>query len=220
MFLQAFNTNRKGRDYVIGDLHGMYDLLFQALDKVDFNPETDRCFSVGDLIDRGPDSEKCLSLIHESWFHPVRGNHENTLVEVARTPSSAVLADWVLNGGRWHLQVTSKKMLTYANWIDTLPYLITVELANDQTVAICHAEYPLQHWNPEKIEQDPELTRQLQWSRRKVQERDDSKTLGVDHIVCGHTIVEKPLTLGNTYFIDTGAFCSNILTLQPLSELG
>ena len=159
MFLQRFQPNEKGFDYVIGDLHGMYNLLFDALENVHFNPEHDRCFSVGDLIDRGPDSEKCLSLINEEWFYPVRGNHEDTLIEVTRSPSSAVMADWVLNGGKWHLLISSKEMHTYADLIDTLPYLIEVERPDGTRVAICHAEYPLASWNPEKIMNTPELTK-------------------------------------------------------------
>ncbi|WP_034832143.1 metallophosphoesterase [Endozoicomonas numazuensis] len=220
MFLQTFKANLSGRDFAIGDLHGMYDLLFEKLDSVDFNFEIDRCFSVGDLIDRGPQSPECLTLIHEPWFHPVCGNHEDTLRTIARNPeSSAILADWVLNGGQWHLQVSTEKMLEYANWVDTLPFLILVEQINGSNAAICHAEYPLKQWDPDSIANDSELTRLLMWSRTKVQTGNTDRVEGVDHIICGHTIVEDPLTLGNTHFIDTGAFKSNDLTLLPLSQL-
>ena len=220
MFLQTFRPNLSGRDFAIGDLHGMYDLLFDTLSRVDFDFEVDRCFSVGDLIDRGPDSPGCLALIHEPWFHPVCGNHEDTLRTIARNPeSSDILADWVLNGGHWHLKVSTEKMLEYANWVDTLPCLILVEQSNGNRVAICHAEYPLKQWNPDSIANDPELTRLLMWSRTKVQTGNTDQVEDVDHIICGHTIVDSPLTLGNTHFIDTGAFQSKTLTLLPLSQL-
>lgn len=220
MLLKTFGPNRKGRDFAIGDLHGMYDLLFSTLENANFDFERDRCFSVGDLIDRGPKSEQCLSLINEPWFHPVCGNHEDTLRTVARKPeSSAILADWVLNGGRWHIKISTKKMLEYANLVDTLPYVIHVELESGQTVALCHAEYTLPRWAPEEIEKNPELVQSLMWSRKKVQNRDDTIIEGIDHIICGHTIVDEPLTLGNTHFIDTGAFSTNKLTLLPFSGL-
>jgi len=48
-------TNQAGKDYVIGDLHGCYELLERLLDAVGFDKSKDRLFSVGDLIDRGPD---------------------------------------------------------------------------------------------------------------------------------------------------------------------
>ena len=220
MFLQQFSANTKGCDYVIGDLHGMYDLLFEALEKNHFNPKHDRCFSVGDLIDRGPDSEKCLLLIDEDWFFPVRGNHEDTLRQVTRTPCYTVMADWIVNGGNWHLNVAARTMHDYADRVDQLPYIIEVERPDNTRVAICHAEYPLANWNPGKIEADPGLTKALQWSRQKVYEKDTSSVNGIDHIVCGHTIVDTPLTLGNSHFIDTGAYKSKVLTMLPLQDIG
>ena len=58
--LQHFARNTHGRDFVVGDIHGCFDLLQQALDEAAFNPDRDRLFSVGDLIDRGPQSPQVL----------------------------------------------------------------------------------------------------------------------------------------------------------------
>ena len=220
MFHQFFPVNTQGRDFAIGDLHGMYDLLFEELEKVDFDFTADRCFSVGDLIDRGPKSEQCLELINESWFHPVCGNHEDTLRQVARNlSSSAISADWILNGGRWHLMVSTDQMNHYADLVDTLPELISVEMPSGKRVALCHAEYPLSYWAPDDIESNSERRRELIWSRQKVQTQDQSRVSGIDLIICGHTIVLRPELLGNSFYIDTGAFKSNILTLINLTDL-
>ena len=219
MFFKSYPANKQGRDFVIGDLHGMYDQLFKHLKAVGFDFAKDRCFSCGDLIDRGPDSEKCISLIHEPWFFPVQGNHEETLIQTARNPNSATLADWILNGGRWHLMVSSVKMNQYASELETLPLLIEVECADGRRVAICHAEYPLSYWSPDEVGADPALRHHLQWSRSKIYNRDESVVDGVDYIICGHTVVDVPLTLGNTVFIDTGCYKTNRLTVLPLDQL-
>ena len=219
MFFKSYSANQRGRDFVIGDLHGMYDQLFEHLQAVSFDFEKDRCFSCGDLIDRGPDSEKCISLIHEPWFIPVRGNHEDTLIDTVRSPNAATLADWVLNGGRWHLMVSSVQMSQYASELETLPLLIEVERTDGKRIAICHAEYPLLSWQPDVISTDAQLRHHLQWSRSKCYDRDRSVVSGIDYIVCGHTIVDDPLTLGNTLFIDTGCFKTNRLTVLSLDEL-
>ena len=55
--------NIKGRDFVVGDIHGHYDLLKTELKTVGFDKQKDRLFSVGDIIDRGPKSEECLTLL-------------------------------------------------------------------------------------------------------------------------------------------------------------
>ena len=47
--------NEKGRDLVVGDVHGHFATLRRALDELEVG-EHDRVFSLGDLVDRGPDS--------------------------------------------------------------------------------------------------------------------------------------------------------------------
>ncbi|AMK76539.1 MULTISPECIES: metallophosphoesterase [Methylomonas] len=74
--IRKLPTNAFGKDYVVGDLHGCFDLLQRLLNDIQFDINHDRLFSVGDLIDRGPDSLKCLELVNEPWFYAVRGNHE------------------------------------------------------------------------------------------------------------------------------------------------
>ena len=75
--VQRYNRNSRGRDFVVGDIHGCFDQLRQALDAVDFVPETDRRFSVGDLIDRGPQSTETLEWLSKPWFDACIGNHED-----------------------------------------------------------------------------------------------------------------------------------------------
>ena len=73
--------NRVGRDFILGDLHGTTDLLRAMMDHVGFDPDKDRLFSVGDLIDRGEDSPGGLALLLEPWFHAVKGNHEDMMMD-------------------------------------------------------------------------------------------------------------------------------------------
>ncbi len=79
--IRRLQDNNRGKDYVVGDLHGCFSLLERLLEAVDFDPNCDRLFSVGDLIDRGPDSLRCLELLAEPWFFAVQGNHEYMLLD-------------------------------------------------------------------------------------------------------------------------------------------
>ena len=74
--IRQLPANRLGKDYVVGDLHGCFNLLERLLEAVSFDVTCDRLFSVGDLIDRGPDSLRCLKLLKEPWFFAAQGNHE------------------------------------------------------------------------------------------------------------------------------------------------
>lgn len=101
-------ANARGRDFVIGDLHGCRAMLDRLLAEARFDPDVDRLFSVGDLVDRGPDSMGCLALLHEPWFHAVRGNHEAMLLDFVwdTLQFGAPLPfhtrhEFLLNGGEW-----------------------------------------------------------------------------------------------------------------------
>ena len=37
--IQYFEENRMGRDWVVGDIHGMFSLLESTLDDIEFNPK-------------------------------------------------------------------------------------------------------------------------------------------------------------------------------------
>ena len=78
--VRRFAANLVGRDFVVGDLHGAFDLLDAAMDRVGFDPECDRLFGVGDLVDRGPDSARALDLLRKPYVHSVLGNHDYDFV--------------------------------------------------------------------------------------------------------------------------------------------
>lgn len=79
--VRVLPSNQIGRDFVVGDLHGCFDLLDRLLDHVRFDPACDRLFSVGDLIDRGPDSLRSLGFLGAPWFYAMKGTREHMLLK-------------------------------------------------------------------------------------------------------------------------------------------
>ena len=71
--IKRFSKNLVGRDFVVGDIHGAFTKLKQALEKIEFNTEVDRLFCVGDLVDRGGENEQATDWLFKPWFHTVRG---------------------------------------------------------------------------------------------------------------------------------------------------
>jgi hypothetical protein len=71
--------NARGRDLIVGDIHGHFTKLAAALEAIGFDDSIDRLISVGDLVDRGPESLLALGWLAKPWFHAVRGNHEDML---------------------------------------------------------------------------------------------------------------------------------------------
>lgn len=216
-WIERHTENRRGRDFFVGDLHGQYRLLEQALRGVDFDPSRDRLFSVGDLIDRGDESLACLSLAFEPWCFGVRGNHEMLAHDalIRKTPNAWAL--WQMNGGDWierhdvkAVTATLEKALTH------LPYAREVEVAG-RTLGMVHAEPPPDWRLIETAGQT--LAHDLVWGRRRISAGDRTPVAHIAAVVVGHTIVERPVTLGNVHYLDTGAFHTGRLTLIDAREL-
>lgn len=82
LVLKEFEINKKGNDYFIGDIHGTFDRLKEALKFISFNEENDRLFCTGDLVDRGKSHRGILDFIGKPWFHSCLGNHDDILLNV------------------------------------------------------------------------------------------------------------------------------------------
>lgn len=101
--IKRFSKNNVGRDFVVGDIHGHFNLLEEKLTEIGFNPEVDRMFSVGDLVDRGPESHRSIEFLAKPWFHAVLGNHEQLCLDIISGEDNIGLHPQ--NGGGWILKV-------------------------------------------------------------------------------------------------------------------
>lgn len=138
--VRQLEANGRGRDFVIGDLHGALSCLERALAGVNFDPVADRLISVGDLIDRGPENEACLQLLNEPWFHSVLGNHELMMAQFYHGGPYGPY--WVRNGGRWGLEHSAEddEVLHLAERCTQLPLLLTVSMVDGRKFHVLHAE--------------------------------------------------------------------------------
>ena len=67
--------------YVMGDIHGEYDMFIKMLDKIGLK-ENDELYLMGDVVDRGPHPIKVLMKIMEMPnVIPIVGNHELMALE-------------------------------------------------------------------------------------------------------------------------------------------
>jgi len=207
--MKHFNKNTKGRDFFVGDIHGMYDEFMNALAAVDFDFDNDRVFSVGDLIDRGPKSLASLGLILKPWFHAVMGNHEDMMI------GGQSYHLWMMNGGAWSNELERDELEVFIELIKRLmPLFMTVDTDYGR-VGVVHAESCLD-WD-----RNCEIYREMHlWARHRIKYARKDVIDNIDLVVSGHTPVKEVQRYTNHVQIDTGAvFDDGYLTLMSVDEL-
>jgi serine/threonine protein phosphatase 1 len=207
-----FKRNTLGRDFVIADIHGAFDLLVIAMAEIDFDPDADRIFSTGDLIDRGDSSHRCTEFIALPYFHSILGNHESMLLDLYKygdPPQDALEYAARHNGFKWWLGVSNEKRHDIVEAIRTLPYVIEVETARG-IVGLIHADVPASmQWNDfiAAIEAgDEDTIETCLWGRERIDSENMSGIAGIARVFAGHTPQWQGMTrYGNFYALDTGA---------------
>ena len=219
-----FNSNQKGRDFVVGDIHGYFLMLEKLLWQVSFDPQKDRLFSVGDLIDRGPESERAIEFINYHWFHAIRGNHEQMLIDSVNDVQ--ISRNWTtFNGGDWWQKIPPHLHQRIRSVIEKLPMAIEINTAKGR-VGLVHADIPTGiSWKDfvVQLDSDQDIIDQALWSRARFKQLQlmgrTQPVAGIDMIIFGHTPVSKPVYESNVVYIDTGAAYPNDKALGTLTML-
>ncbi|HEU0197097.1 MAG TPA: metallophosphoesterase [Nevskiaceae bacterium] len=224
LLLRHFAANATGRDFVVGDIHGCFDAVRNALRDVNFAATRDRLFSVGDLVDRGPSSEEAVEWIAQPWFHAVRGNHEQMALGVAIGRHDP--AKYASNGGQWMLDLPPKRRKAVAAVFGTLPVAIEIDHPAGK-IGIVHADVPGGDWaaftatlqQPMSNNAWHRIAEGSLWNRERFEQRDASGVGNVALVCVGHSPIREPLMLGNVAYVDTGCVFGGKLTLLSFNDL-
>lgn len=204
-WIEIYENNLSGKDYIVGDLHGHYTVLMDGLEKIGFNDKTDRLFCVGDLVDRGPEVGLCLSLLKEKWFFSVLGNHEYMLLTtLGQNWSFLNTFQSYLYSDRRRVKNRQKRSfyLDYLDLIKEMPFAIKVE-REEHPFHIFHAQRPISKdgkiWTDSKIlEKEFEVlnvkkVHNMLWSRKISRE-----AIEINH-VNKHGLISGDVVLGQSY---------------------
>lgn len=208
--------------YAIGDLHGRFDLLQQALKviHVDAGPQGGTFIVLGDFIDRGPQSRECVELLMAGPQLPnwqwivLQGNHESMALEALT--NLGVLNWWQGNGGTTTLKsygyqhgdrlLPLKVPLTHRQWLAGLPVW-----HEDEHRIYVHAGVP----SHLPVEQTKIET--LQWMLHPSADSYPDAEVHADlphcsgkHVVHGHVQhADHPLLLPHRTNLDSWAYYTN-----------
>lgn len=217
-----------GKRYAISDIHGCFKTFRCLVEEVIQLSKTDYLFLLGDYIDRGPSSKAVLDYIMELMgegynLFPLRGNHENDLLEYANGEPRFLL--WHLNKNKYPDIVQDGKLMDqYLHFLDTLPYYYELD-----DYFLVHAGFDFNSENPFENRTAMLVLRYFNPSKKftkgkRVIHGHDPKYLNVimDHIEKGFASI--PLDngapyLGKSKVYDTsqlGCLCAFDLDTQQL----
>ena len=202
---KQLDENKAGQDYFVGDIHGYYEELMQALKGVGFNPARDRLIAVGDLIDRGPQNIEVLRLLREPWFYAVRGNHEDMFLGrfFYRDPFDETAHQQ--NGGSWADDLWDHpEQEALVELVLALPLDLTVSVSGAQ-IGVVHASVLGSDWYVQQSSRHYDQA--CLWDAEKYHELQEGRTpapvRGIDAVVSGHIATETLIQVANQVFIDT-----------------
>lgn len=218
---QRIARNKTGRDIIVGDVHGCFDKLREALYAVRFSAVTgDRLFIVGDLVDRGPQSAEALQWLAQPGIFAVRGNHEQMAIDHVAGQSDSGM--YLANGGAWFLAMTRAEQVQYADAFSALPIAIELETA-EGLVGIVHAECPTPRFRQLEAEfaglRSEGVTMCCIWSRTRIECTHTDHVEDVRAVVVGHTPMVNWTSLGNHFYIDTMGWRGREFTLLDAATL-
>lgn len=137
-------ANHKGRDWIVGDIHGEIGLLEAFFKSVKFDSSRDRLIAVGDLVDRGPGSQQVLELFGKSdaWFYSALGNHDAMMRECLLFNDYYSRRAWAINGSQWAQGLIEDEKIRLAKLLLRMPLAIELSMRDGRRVGVVHAETP------------------------------------------------------------------------------
>ena len=210
MYCKKFDLNTKGRDFIVGDIHGSFSLVIKGLKLVKFNKKTDRLFCCGDLVDRGLESEHVLDFLNLPFVHSVRGNHEQMFLDLYKNGSPSeeqIYNSCSQNGMGWWIKLTTAERLKILTAFENLPFAMEIETTRG-TIGVVHADVPDNMPWPDFINNlnNPDIQEFCLWSRERLFSNNCTGVQGIGRVYIGHTPQDNGLKkFGNVYAIDTGA---------------
>jgi serine/threonine protein phosphatase 1 len=221
------SVDRDERIYVIGDIHGRYDLLRDILDKVEDHSNalppvaSIHIVILGDMVDRGPDAASILRFLYNVQQRSDKvivllGNHEEMMLKALDGQPEMVRA-WLRIGGDATLRsfgiepddfdgdaraiATQFRSAVPKEWVEWLRRLPLTARSGDYF--FCHAG----------IRPGTAIKRQTRSDLLWI--RDEFLYDETDHeamVVHGHSISAEVEMKPNRIGIDTGAYRSGVLT--------
>jgi serine/threonine protein phosphatase 1 len=127
----SLSRNCVGRDFIVGDLGGAFDQVFQAMQDARFDPMQDRLFSVGHLLGSEGSLTACIRFLRAPSVFAVLTNSEQDLIDLFADgapddESVEALAGMDFHGLAWLASCGYQQRMQLVTAMRMLPLAISV----------------------------------------------------------------------------------------------
>ncbi len=219
------------RTFVVGDIHGNYKALLQAIDRSPFNPKEDRLITVGDYLDGGWHIEivPIIEYLNQlpQWIGLI-GNHDAWLFDAIHNTAMTANKNWLLHGAKQTLQTLSIQYVVFDDLIylrSHPPKVVAEFLENLHLYFIDDEDNVFLHggWQrPEqRLEQSDTIVgnqmQDLYWDRDLWRSAINRNKFPHNKVFIGHTSANtNPEKRGNIWNLDSAATHGGPITIMDV----
>lgn len=213
------------RRFVLGDIHGEYDLLNQVLEKSGINPETDLLIQIGDIVDRGPEPFKCMDkLLEFKNLILLMGNHDQSFIQYISSGID-MLGDYPQNGTyptkkKWSELTKDQKRDYIDNIFLKMEYyhitrdgILFVHAGFDRTISIKDQIITTYTWDRELVKEAMSCHKD-----QKLKTIEEYKDIFIGHTPTIYWNKLEPIYSGGIWNIDTGSGKGGPLTIMDIDS--
>ena len=219
------------KTYVVGDIHGSYKALLQAIERSPFDKDKDRLITIGDYLDGGWHIEiiPVIKYLNElpNWVGLI-GNHDSWMYDAIHNSAMTANKGWLIHGAKQTLQTLDIQYVIF----DELIYLrshppkivedfldsLSLYFIDDEDNVFLHGG-----WNrPEQRLEDSETVtsnqlHQLYWDREFWKGAGDREEFPHNKVFIGHTsATTNPEKRGNIWNLDSAATHGGPVTIMDV----
>ena len=219
------------KTYVVGDIHGSYQALIQAIERSPFQPERDQLITIGDYLDGGWHIE-ILPVIDylntlPNWIGLI-GNHDSWLYDAMYNSAMTANKNWLLHGAKQTLHTLDIQYVVFDEllYLRSYPPKIVVDFLDELSLYyIDDDDNVFLHggWkNPEQRLEDSDTIRnnnlkELYWDRDLWNYALNRNTFPHNKVFIGHTSARSnPEKRGNIWNLDSAATHGGPITIMDV----
>lgn len=217
------------KTFVLGDIHGMYDKLVEALKLANFDYNNDTLIQLGDIVDRGPKSYECVEeLLKIKNLIAIRGNHDATW-----TGSLDTGKNWLYDQGGRETLLSYTRSTDCGNDPTRIPVEHQLFFANQKNYYVdkdnnlfIHGGFnrhlPLAEQDQEVFLWDRDLFlaalsyKAMQQNEHPFKYKDNFKEIFIGHTPTTYWNSTVPINAANIWNVDTGSGKGGLLTIMDI----